>query len=93
MITAEVVVAVAVAAVVAFSSCRRRPRLPLPCLSFPAVPALPDTRWPLLRCFAWSVVVVAELTELLIVGSFAAAELMIVGSAGSLGHFVDWLHP
>jgi hypothetical protein len=50
----------------------------LPYLAFPAFPALPDTHWPLLPCFAGFVVAVAELTELL-----------IVGSAASLGHFVD----
>jgi hypothetical protein len=80
MITAEVVALVEVVAVVfAFSS---RPRLPLPYLAFPAAPAHPDTHWPLLPCFAGSVVSVLVLTE-----------LMIVGSADSLGHFVDWLHP
>ena len=75
MITAEVVVVAVV--VVAFSSRPQRPpRPPLPYLAFPAFLARPDTRWPLLRCFAWSAV--AELTVLL-----------IVRSSASYGHFVD----
>ena len=57
----------------------RRPRLPLPYLAFPAFPALRDTRWPLLRCFAWSVVAVVELTEPLIVAELI--ERLIVGSS------------
>jgi hypothetical protein len=51
----------------------------LPYLAFPAFPALRDTRWPLLRCFAWSVVAVVELTEPLIVAELT--ERLIVGSA------------